>query len=217
MPITRSQKMSSQRPRSSFHRPAKQSLDTVRLERKLLRMARLSTKAIFVSYNIASTPIASSGFVGRLQRRSRDCWTLKQLVDRMWFRYIRWDGKYVPRLNFNILVLIASRTTLPVVDRKTNKIIAVLAGRPSEKDWPAVCKSLADILEHERSNLSEAGASPSRRGAFVAKQTGYSHGGGRTQPSAFNNNQCTESVLSRLRRETGFVRLADFMARKLAP
>ncbi|KAH6891820.1 hypothetical protein BKA70DRAFT_1119571 [Coprinopsis sp. MPI-PUGE-AT-0042] len=201
MPGTRSQKVSSRRARSSFHQPAKQSLEAIRLSRKLHRMARLSTKAIFVCYNIASGPVASSGFVSLPQPRTPEQWTLRHLVSHMRFRYIRWDG----------------RTPLPIVDKKTNKIIGVLAGQPSEPGWPETCSVLANLLESERHNLStpkcpEGEGSSGGRGAFVAKQTGYSHGGGRTEPGPFDNVKLDKYVLARITQEAGFHHLAEFMS-----
>ncbi|KAH6880232.1 hypothetical protein BKA70DRAFT_1239023 [Coprinopsis sp. MPI-PUGE-AT-0042] len=181
MPITRSQKALSRRARSSFNQPAKESLEAIRLGRKLHRMARLSTKAIFLQADLLVFLNLEHLSGGRLD--------------------ILWDG----------------RTPLPIVDRKTNKIIGVLAGQPSEPGWPETCSLLADLLESERHNLSspkypESEASSGGRGAFVAKQTGYSHGGGRTEPGPFDNAKPDRDALARITQDAGFHRLAGFMS-----
>ncbi|EAU90827.1 hypothetical protein CC1G_12955 [Coprinopsis cinerea okayama7 len=170
----------------------------------LLRMLQPEAKPLFIDFDFANAPLTSSGFVARkpsdAHKRSSFPKTLKEFT-REGFTIVHWDG----------------RTQRPMVDRKTQRVIGLLAGIPG-RNWNNVVPRVNSALNHSRQTLLawEKGGPPSaRRGTFLAKQTGYSYGGGRRQPGPFKNSQRVQRVLDSIVKSPDLVQLADFISSSL--
>ncbi|KAF9521457.1 hypothetical protein CPB83DRAFT_872210 [Crepidotus variabilis] len=101
---------------------------------------------------------------------------------------------------------------MPIVD-KNGVCIGLLAGRPGDPDWPKLQLKGADSLEKARTKcrVSEA-CSDHRRGQFTTLRTGFSHGGGQTQPRNLANNVTNQCIIDDLNSQDVFQRIAGFMS-----
>lgn len=103
---------------------------------------------------------------------------------------------------------------MPIVD-KNGVCIGLLAGQPGDPDWPKLQLKGADSLEKARTKcrVSEA-CSDHRRGQFTTLRTGFSHGGGQTQPRNLANNVTNQCIIDDLNSQDVFQRIAGFMSCK---
>lgn len=77
------------------------------------------------------------------------------------------------------MVLISlCRETILIVDRE-DRIIAILAGRPSGKDWEETVQKYLQALARAKESL-QFGKKCDRRGPFRTIAVGVSYGGGQT-------------------------------------
>jgi hypothetical protein len=108
---------------------------------------------------------------------------------------------------------VISRTSRPLVDKK-GRLVGILAGTPSNAKWKEAVERMTKKLKTAQELLglgahSEAGD----RGDFVAKHCGYTHGGGRTQPSNHEyRSQTVNDALAEVLGDNDFDKLAWFQS-----
>ncbi|KAJ7768413.1 hypothetical protein B0H16DRAFT_1308066, partial [Mycena metata] len=118
--------------------------------------------------------------------------TLQELIA-VGFQLIRWDGI----------------TARPIVDAH-GRIIAVLAGRPSDPDYvPAVQAAYAAMAQERQQATFAADLSRHRRGPFVALNCGIGYSKGQPVPSRINNGEHT-AILQRLLGDHNIMRVATY-------
>lgn len=83
----------------------------------------------------------------------------------------------------HVPLLIFSRTPKPLVD-KQDRIFGVLAGHPSDPDWPQVVDTFNDAF---RGALFKDKADPNKRGSYNTIHAGVSYGFGQrvSMPSLY--------------------------------
>jgi hypothetical protein len=109
---------------------------------------------------------------------------------------------------------LVSRTSRPVVDKK-GRLVGTLAGTPSDMSkWKEAVQRIEKKLKRAQELLGlgvndEAG----EQGDFVAKHLGYTHGGGRAQPSNHKHRSRTvNDVLAEILGDDDFDKLAWFQS-----
>ena len=103
---------------------------------------------------------------------------------------------------------------MPVLDRE-GRLVAILAGCPSDDSWPDLSRQAAEMLEEARGRCKiPAKASRHRRGHFTALRCGVSHGGGQIGPGNLQNNFPNDEVLAQLNQKLPFIRLSGFATSK---
>lgn len=92
-----------------------------------------------------------------------------------------------------------------------NRVVAILAGRPADKDWPLLQSQAAEALEKSRMKCDlPKGKGHHRRGKFVTLNCGISYGGGQRVPGNLHNEPANDAILSELNSLPVFKRLAKF-------
>ncbi|KAL1671992.1 hypothetical protein EV122DRAFT_225547 [Schizophyllum commune] len=171
--------------------------------------ARPSARRKFVDFarpiktkvKLAGLRITRTGYTAMREEKSEKAqkrvYRLKDLVgprSRFNFELYNWDGV----------------TAVPVLDKK-RRVIAVLAGTPDRKDWPAQHASLADAIEAARPHLKFTSIQKKhRRGVFPAIAVGHSYGGGQTRPMPVSQESANIPILIALLTHIAFIRLAGF-------
>jgi len=89
-------------------------------------------------------------------------------------------------------------------------LIAILASDPG--DWVDVNSTCMAKMEEARMKLGDTGETSQRRGAFATVGTGFSYGGGQTQPMNFSNKGVRAEVVELLNKEPCFRRIAGFQS-----
>ncbi|KAL1736325.1 hypothetical protein EV714DRAFT_198920 [Schizophyllum commune] len=165
--------------------------------RKFVDFAR----PIKTSAKLAGLRITRTGYTAMREEKSetkqKRVYRLKDLVGPRSlynFELYNWDGI----------------TAVPILDKK-RRVIAVLAGAPDQKDWPAQHTSLADAIEAARPHLKFTTVQKKhRRGVFPAIAVGHSYGGGQTRPMPVSQEASNVPILIALLTHIAFIRLAGF-------
>ncbi|KAG2063111.1 hypothetical protein BDR04DRAFT_1039141, partial [Suillus decipiens] len=97
------------------------------------------------------------------------------------------------------------------------RIVAVLAGRPANKDWNEVNAAAANAMAEtqQRCTFSPSGITH-RRGRYHSLSTGISYGGGQQIPANLAHGKENRNELDRLLRNPAIKRLAGFGSSALA-
>ena len=105
---------------------------------------------------------------------------------------------------------------MPLVDND-NYVIGVCAGTPKgAKDWDALQRHAASLLEDARSRLKfDKKDKDNRRGKFSAINVGISHGGGQPYPKALEQDLTNAPILNELMEDESFKRISGFAAGKI--
>ncbi|KAL1671983.1 hypothetical protein EV122DRAFT_225565 [Schizophyllum commune] len=165
--------------------------------RKFVDFARpIKTKA-----KLAGLRITRTGYTAmreeKAEKTRKRVYRLKDLVgpqSAFNFELYNWDGV----------------TPVPILDKK-RRVIAVLAGTPDQKDWPAQHTSLADAIEAARPKLKFSTVQTKhRRGVFPAIAVGHSYGGGQMRPMPVSQEPSNVPTLIALLTHIAFIRLAGF-------
>ncbi|CAA7258603.1 unnamed protein product [Cyclocybe aegerita] len=158
-------------------------------------------------FNSTKFPIASTGYVAteggcrkkktQQQRGSQTVYRLEDMVgehSRFKFGYKPWDGK----------------TPTPLLDDST-RVFGLLGGRPNDPGWEALQKQAAQDIEDARKRLSfPKDKLKHRRSASPAAAYGFSHRGGRTEPTPVQHSPENEAILEKLIHSLALSRIASF-------
>jgi hypothetical protein len=99
---------------------------------------------------------------------------------------------------------------MPILDRE-GRLVAILAGRPTDESWPEMTRQGAEELEEARGRCHiPAKSRRHRRGQFVALRCGVSHGGGQKVPGNLKNNSPNDEVVAELNQKEPFRRMSGF-------
>ncbi|RDB28894.1 hypothetical protein Hypma_015383 [Hypsizygus marmoreus] len=144
-------------------------------------------------------PIASTGFIGRRDKKTKRLHTLEDLTgpnSPYGFRLVSWSG---------------SGPAVSIVDGE-GRVIAVLAGRPEDESWDDSQREAAVLLQRgsRRCYISKAARKKARRGRFSALATGVSYGGGQRMPMNLVNSTKNTKIVNELMGHRSFQRFAGF-------
>lgn len=104
----------------------------------------------------------------------------------------------------------SSSSATPIVDND-GRVIAVLAGRPSDAGWEELQRRAASKLKDCRHGCRFSGKlAENRRGGFPALAIGVSFGGGQRRPQNLVNGRANQKVLEYLNSQAEFKRIAGF-------
>lgn len=117
--------------------------------------------------------------------------------------------------SFVLKIADESQSTPTSIVDGSSRLVAVLAGHPSDARWSQLHRQAAQALEERRSRCF---IPKSKRkhwcGNFVVLQCGVSHGSGQTQPGNMVNHARNEQILKELNELEPFKRMAGFASGK---
>lgn len=90
------------------------------------------------------------------------------------------------------------------------RVIAILAGHPD--GWDNINPEAMKCLKEARERIGAKPSKSERRGAFSTLCTGFSYGGGRTEPMNFKNDGVRREVVDDLNEQPCFRRVAGFQS-----
>ncbi|KAG6823502.1 hypothetical protein H0H92_010011, partial [Tricholoma furcatifolium] len=154
------------------------------------------------NFDMKSVKVAGPGYVGPRRNMSKKNWTLSELKD-AGFEIMEWPERPC------------------AITDSTNRIVAVLIGRPTNPNWDQVVTDTATALNNFREKANEAGFltdgdyRDNRRGNFHVVASGVSMGGGRLEPGVFVHPHGLQVLLDELLGHEGLQRIAHFQSRAL--
>ncbi|KAL1712052.1 hypothetical protein EV715DRAFT_214420 [Schizophyllum commune] len=166
-----------------------------------------NAQPIHTTTKLASLRVTSTGYTATRDETSSTTrtrtYTLAELVgpqSKLHMQLFKWDG----------------RTAVPIVDQQ-NRVIAVLAGSPSDNSWPSAHEQLAETIDTLRPILVfNSKQRHHRRGRFPATAHGFSFGGGQTEPRNVAQDAANVVALTMLLTHFALVRVAGFAAGVMA-
>jgi hypothetical protein len=178
---------------------------------KVLEKYVLKSKPRLTGLEAEELPVASTGYIALRDEAKPIVIGLEALRSDPNMSIIDWDGMCV--LNqFYLSAFLKNycSSATPIVD-KEGRVIAVLAGSPSDPGWAELQRSAAFKLEECRKLCKFTGKlADNRQGDFPALAQGISFGGGQTIPKNLNNSRTNKNVLTYLNSQDEFKRIAGF-------
>ncbi|PPQ82213.1 hypothetical protein CVT26_009203 [Gymnopilus dilepis] len=168
-----------------------------KLSQKQIRSAR----AVKTTFSSLKMPISSGGYIGqRSTKKTKATFDLDHFIgpnSKLNFTLRKWAGK----------------SPSPLIDNE-DRVIGVCAGIPKNaKDWDALQRHAASLLENARGKLKfDQKDKDNRRGKFSAINIGISHGGGQPYPKALEQDAANAQVLEELMEDESFKRISGFAA-----
>ncbi|KAL7279948.1 hypothetical protein ACG7TL_006359 [Trametes sanguinea] len=143
-----------------------------------------------------SVPVAKTAFVGKRKEQTaadREEVTKDELL-RAGYEYVPWDG----------------RQCRPILD-KSDRVFAVLAGRPRDASWDSINGELQKLFDITRDAYQLSSQQVShRRGPFSAITCGISYGGGQQRVANLAQRGQNAAVLDALIKQAAVRRVANF-------
>ncbi|KAG6809041.1 hypothetical protein H0H92_001827 [Tricholoma furcatifolium] len=169
------------------------------------RSSRFTSKAQKIkleNFDMQSVKVAGPGYVGPRRNLTKKNWTLSELKD-AGFEIMEWPERPC------------------AITDSTNRIVAVLIGRPTNPNWDQVVTDTASALNNFCEKAKEAGFLAdedyrnNRRGNFHVLASGVSMGGGRLEPGVFVHPPGLQRLLDDLLAHDGLQRIAHFQSQAL--
>ena len=94
-------------------------------------------------------------------------------------------------------------------------MLGLLAGEPPAPDWKDAVARMSTQLKEGEEKIGMPGGTKEAgdRGQFIAKPTGCTHGGGRTEPSNISyNSEVIREVMEDIQSDDDFKKLAWFQS-----
>ncbi|KDR65406.1 hypothetical protein GALMADRAFT_148719 [Galerina marginata CBS 339.88] len=192
-----------------------------------------NAEPIQCSANISNSSVTQNAFVAKNDvPRSQKTHKLSEMIgegSQYGFKLVPWDGRTPihswqwplfsrETANKNRISVFTRQVPamIPIVDQKC-RLVTVLAGYPADDPrWPILTQQAAQALEERRSRCKIPQKKRiHRRGAFIALNTGVSHGSGQTHPSNLSNPD-NEEILEELQQMEAFKRIAGFSSACMA-
>ncbi|KAG6827544.1 hypothetical protein H0H92_011351 [Tricholoma furcatifolium] len=154
------------------------------------------------NFDMEGVKVAGPGYVGPRKTLNKKNWTLSELKD-AGFEIMKWPERPC------------------AITDSTNRIVAVLIGRPTSADWDKVISDTASALNDFRESANKAGFltdgdyRDNRRGNFHVLASGVSMGGGRLEPGVFAHPPGLQRLLDDLLAHEGLQRIAHFQSKAL--
>jgi hypothetical protein len=178
-----------------------------------------ASSSIDVEMDASNFPASSSGYIGVGDSGGRRVFKIQDLVgpqSKRGLKLVDWDGMFAFLFLLPPPPLIETPSTpTPLRDQK-GRIIAVLAGRPTDPGWTAVHRQAAEEIKACRPlcHLTKKDKRH-RRGQFAALACGITIGPGGKRPHNLAQHPANDVVFKRLLAHRSFIRFAGFSAGKL--
>jgi hypothetical protein len=155
--------------------------------RRLLAGSQNGPKIVEVCIDMANLPVTSTGWQGRNAAADPQLYSKDHLVDEQQFEYINWDGMWV--VVFWLLIILFtcfnnSSNPCGILDKEDRAFI-ILVGRPDEKGFLQHSIRVAKQIKKAFKKVKKSEGVPKkglthRRGNYLSKSFGFSHGIGRS-------------------------------------